>query len=213
MPERYREQIKRAEINQELDNMVKEATDLETDTKLQIDENASVINEKLLLLDNMKQTVEFGKDLSHEDLVNCREAVEDVAGSNQRFLAETGSYMYPEFKAMREPVGRISRGEVTTSAPEDHPRSATLEEVAEQPMARCVTNASQLNCTGNYSRFMHSCRRQPVADLGGARDTHPPVQILSISCSFWENLAKSYVPRPPPQGWRHHLGEILDPPL
>ena len=142
---------KRAEINQELDNMVKEATDLETDTKLQIDENASVINQKLLLLDNMKQTVEFGKDLSHEDLVNCREAVEDVAGSNQRFLVETGSYMYPEFKATREPVGRISRGEVTTSASEDHPRSASLEEDAEQPMARRVTNASQLKCTGNYS--------------------------------------------------------------
>ena len=39
------------------------------------------------------------------------------------------------------------------------------------------------------------------------------------SCSFWENLAKSYVgapptpPLPPPQDWRPHLGEILDPPL
>ena len=38
------------------------------------------------------------------------------------------------------------------------------------------------------------------------------VQILSISCSFWENLAKSYVGAPP-EGWRPHLGEILDPPL
>ena len=42
---------------------------------------------------------------------------------------------------------------------------------------------------------------------GGVRDTRPlpllpGVQILSISCSFWENLAKS----------RPHLGEILDPP-
>ena len=144
---------KRAEINQELDNMMKEATALEVETKLQIDENASVTNEKLLLLDNMKQTVEFGRDLSHEDLMNCREGVEDVAGSNQRFLAETGSYMYPELKATREPVGCISRGEVTTSAREDHPRSTSPEEDTEQPMARRVTNASQLKCTGKHSQI------------------------------------------------------------
>ena len=39
-----------------------------------------------------------------------------------------------------------------------------------------------------------------VADLrGGAGDARPPLgaQILSISCSFWENLAKSYVGAPP----------------
>ena len=53
----------------------------------------------------------------------------------------------------------------------------------------------------------------PLADLGGGvRDARPPlgVQILSISCSFRENLACS---RPP---WRVHappLGKILDPPL
>ena len=40
----------------------------------------------------------------------------------------------------------------------------------------------------------------------------PGVQILSISCSFWENLAKSYVGAPP-KSWRPLLGEILDPPL
>ena len=142
---------KRAEINQELDNMMKEATDLEVETKLQIDDNTSVINEKLLLLDNMKQTVEFGRGLSHEDLMNCREAVEDVAGSNQRFLTETGSYMFPEFKATREPVGRIGTGEMTTVVPDDHPLSASPEEDAEQPMARRVTNASQLKCTGKHS--------------------------------------------------------------
>ena len=34
---------------------------------------------------------------------------------------------------------------------------------------------------------------------------HPGVQILSISCSFGENLAKSYVGAPP--------GKILHPPL
>ena len=42
-----------------------------------------------------------------------------------------------------------------------------------------------------------------VADLRG---TPPGVQILSISCSFWRNLAKSCVAPPPP-------GEIVDPPL
>ena len=41
----------------------------------------------------------------------------------------------------------------------------------------------------------------------------PGVQILSISCSFWENLAKSYVGAPPLGSWRPLLGEILDPPL
>ena len=48
-----------------------------------------------------------------------------------------------------------------------------------------------------------------LADLrAGARDAHPPppgAQILSISCSFWENLAKSYVGTPP--------GELAPPPL
>ena len=49
---------------------------------------------------------------------------------------------------------------------------------------------------------------------GGAKDARPPpgAQILSISCSFWENLAKSYVGAPP-GSWRPLLGEILDPPL
>ena len=33
---------------------------------------------------------------------------------------------------------------------------------------------------------------------GGAGDARPlGAQILSISCSFWENLAKSYVGAPP----------------
>ena len=45
-------------------------------------------------------------------------------------------------------------------------------------------------------------------------DARPPlgVQILSISCSFWENLAKSYVGAPPGE-LAPPLGEILDPPL
>ena len=49
---------------------------------------------------------------------------------------------------------------------------------------------------------------------GGARDARPlGAQILSISCSFWENMAKSYVGTPPPGSWRPLLGKILDPPL
>ena len=41
--------------------------------------------------------------------------------------------------------------------------------------------------------------QRSVADLGGMRDVYTPlgVQILSISCSFWENLVKSYVGTPP----------------
>ena len=45
---------------------------------------------------------------------------------------------------------------------------------------------------------------------GGPRDAPPGVQILSISCSFWENLANSYVGAPL-GSWRPLLGEILDP--
>ena len=46
---------------------------------------------------------------------------------------------------------------------------------------------------------MFSSRERSGGSKGGAGDTHPPllVQILSISCSFWENLAKSYVGAPP----------------
>ena len=44
-----------------------------------------------------------------------------------------------------------------------------------------------------------------MADLRGREGAHPRVQILSISCSFWEILAKSYVGAPgglapPPRG-------------
>ena len=52
-----------------------------------------------------------------------------------------------------------------------------------------------------------------LVDLSGAQGT-PRAQILSISCSFWENLAKLYVGAPPPpKGWRPDLEGILDPPL
>ena len=50
----------------------------------------------------------------------------------------------------------------------------------------------------------------------GAKNARPPLEvpILSISCSFWEILAKSYVGTGvPPGGLEPHLGEILDLPL
>ena len=56
--------------------------------------------------------------------------------------------------------------------------------------------------------------RFSVADLHSKILDPAPIQILSISCSFWEDLAKSCVaPHPPEKGWCPHLREILDPPL
>ena len=92
----------------------------------------------------MKQTVEFRRDLSHQDLINCREAVEDIAESNNRFLAETESYIYPKLKATREPVGRIIRGEVTIAVNE----VSDSQKDEDQSIARRVTSAPQLKCTG-----------------------------------------------------------------
>ena len=55
-----------------------------------------------------------------------------------------------------------------------------------------------------------------VADLHSKiLDARPPplgVQILSISCSFWGNLARLYVGAPPGE-LAPPLGEIPDPPL
>ena len=62
-----------------------------------------------------------------------------------------------------------------------------------------------------FKSFFMTFLTMPVADLGGARDICPPVEILSISCSFWKHLAKSYVA--PPPGLAPRLGEILDPSL
>ena len=73
-----------------------------------------------------------------------------------------------------------------------------------RPYEKYVSNHLRANTDGGGA----------VADLRGARGTHAPlqVQILSISCSFWENLAKSYVGAPL-GSWHPLLGEILDPPL
>ena len=53
-----------------------------------------------------------------------------------------------------------------------------------------------------------------MADLRGALPAPPSPQpkIFSISCSFSENLEKSYV-GDPLEGWRPLLRGILDPPL
>ena len=50
------------------------------------------------------------------------------------------------------------------------------------------------------------------ADLGGGTPPPPGTKILLISCSFWGNLAKSYVGAPM-GSWRPLLGEIRYPPL
>ena len=47
-----------------------------------------------------------------------------------------------------------------------------------------------------HQYFVCAVNLLTVADLRGARGTPPEVQILSISGSFWENLAKSYVGAP-----------------
>ena len=53
-----------------------------------------------------------------------------------------------------------------------------------------------------------------VADLRGARDASPPQGSKFINCKqFWGKFDKIICWRPPPQGWRPHLGKILDPPL
>ena len=54
--------------------------------------------------------------------------------------------------------------------------------------------------TGCSQQIKDTSQCNAVADLRGARMTRPAplgVQILSISCSFWENLANSYVCVPP----------------
>ena len=64
--------------------------------------------------------------------------------------------------------------------------------------------------TDSYGMFMNKICIVTVADLHSksldVRSPLPRVQILSISCSFWGNLAKSYVGAllgelaPPPKG-------------
>ena len=56
------------------------------------------------------------------------------------------------------------------------------------------------------NRSVHIVTATSGGSKGGHEGRAPPgVQILSISCSFWENLANSYVGAPPP-------GELAPPP-
>ena len=55
--------------------------------------------------------------------------------------------------------------------------------------------------------------KSSVADLHSKILDAPPFQILSISCSFFKIFGKIVCWRPPPGGWRPHLGEFLDQPL
>ena len=75
-----------------------------------------------------------------------------------------------------------------------------------------LTFEKALKCSGEQiictkTEISINYNSQTVADLrGGAGDARPPlgVQILSISCSFWENLTNLYVGAPP--------GELAPPP-
>ena len=60
------------------------------------------------------------------------------------------------------------------------------------------------------SRYLWSCTEWLLADSwicirgskgGGAREVTSPVEILSISCSFWEHLAKLCICAPLPLPW------------
>ena len=61
-------------------------------------------------------------------------------------------------------------------------------------------------------RLVHTSAITSGGSKGGGTRDASGVQILLISCSFWENLTKSYV-GDPLEGWHLHFGEILDPPL
>ena len=57
-------------------------------------------------------------------------------------------------------------------------------------------------CPGNFQNYISG-------GSNAGREGRPRVQILLIACSFWGNLAKSYVGAPL-EAWRPRLGEILD---
>ena len=58
-----------------------------------------------------------------------------------------------------------------------------------------------------WKQYRHQCKKDDISSggsKGGREGRTPPlcVQILSISCSFWENLAKLRVHAPPLEGSR-----------
>ena len=66
-----------------------------------------------------------------------------------------------------------------------------------------VTNNWKKNSTNNLDHWITS---------GRSRGREGRVPTPGGSFSFRENLTKSYVGAPP-ESWRPHLGEIVDPPL
>ena len=97
--------------------------------------------------------------------------------------------------------------------------SLNLTKICSFWKTRLIGKICSLVLTGltNVDGFkLFAIGHKSVADLGGVRGTPPPprgTHILSISCSFRENLAKSYVSAPSPRGSWRSPGEILDPPL
>ena len=120
----------------------------------------------------------------------------------------------PPFGQVHPPLDRYTP-RAGTPPRQVHPQAGTHPPRQVHPPGRYTPWAPP---PGN-SRLRNTVHVRPVRILliggsrGGVRDARPPlgVQILSISCSFRENLACS---RPP---WRVHapppLGKILDPPL
>ena len=101
---------------------------------------------------------------------------------------------------------------------------AVLEELCDFCELQNVTfsnSPGKSTCNNSIRGTIKVCLHvMQVTDLREAQGARPPgVQILSISCSFWEILVKSYVdtPRelaPPPRGYPgsatecHHLVSI-----
>ena len=88
-------------------------------------------------------------------------------------------------------------------------RETTTHEVNVE-MIMMISGGSRV-CRGkaHWSVILPKFLKTEIKYSGGSKPPPPGVQILSISCSFWENLAKLCVhaPPPPPQGSRPHLGE------
>ena len=85
----------------------------------------------------------------------------------------------------------------------------------ESSCSSCILGSPSTHLWQKLTKVLQSTSQEAVADLHSKiLDARPPlgVHILSISCSFWGNLAKSYVGAPPGE-LAPLLGEILDPPL
>ena len=99
----------------------------------------------------------------------------------------------------------------------DTPLSSACLDTHSSLSSACWDTHLPVQCLLGYGQqagTTHPTGMHSVVDLrGGAGDAcrPPDIQILSISCSFWEILAKSYVGAPPGVGapssgksWIHH---------